>query len=1421
MIGHSMGGLVIKKAYISAHQDRDRPQLADRIRCVFFLATPHKGSEYASILNRVLKVSGITGLMSSREYVSELSKGSTSAQLINEDFGRHASSLRIYSFYETLEMNLGFTSALIVEKDSAILGPGFKNEIARYINANHRGICKFDSREDPNYILLKNSLVAAAQTLIRESSGAREEISRSQLRGLQVFLEIRGPPDDSYDKLEGSCEWIEVRDDFKEWLDPKVGIDPSQSHQYTPSVYWLIGNPGSGKTVLAAHIVSLLAARNLSCGFYHFHAGKHALQSLAGCLRSTAFQMATRSSTIRNALSNLTAEGATFDHDDARAVWLTIFTPVILQQAGIGTQYWVFDALDECIGYPELFTFLKGLRSAFPLKIFITSRKLPEFPKLIRQLENCAVHVVEIPIVDTMCDISLYVDDRVKALPIDTEKDRDYLAQEILTRSNASFLWVRLVLDELEGVYGYESMISVLHGIPEGMIPYYRRTIAEMKKNKREIHIIQAILTWTICASRLLTISELTEALHLDINVRLASSKAAIEGLCGQVVSVDKHTGIVQVVHTTAREFFLSDDAEEFTISKTKAHERLALMCLQLLVCPAMQPPKHRHQLNQVRRVKPSSPLLDYAITHFAEHILNSSTGNDTLLAPLSQFLDTTVLSWIDRAATRGDLHCLNRSAMALKVYLDRRDKPKTSLDRRADVVASWAIDLGRLGGKFSQPLTSQPQSIYFLIPPLCPVNTAIYTQFGRSPGGLSLTGSVHGDWDDCTATIFFPDDEAAAVAGNGDYVAVGTELGAIQLYSRGGNQLVRTIVGETGPIERLHLDPSGAFIVSASFQYITAWDLDGSKLWQERLRSRCILLTALSSVVICAMMSGKVIRRCITTGEQLEDRIYTYRALESPDQLLTGYAKAPFTGAISPDEELLALAYWKGPICVFELQTHEWIAWVVDSDSRIVAHLVFNPNPDVNLLLVAYDDSYLCLYEPWSGTPVRSRKPRTEESFHSLACSPDGRIFATVGAREYPKLWDFESLVLLYQIEIPLNYSSFRTLLFTQDGSSLIDLMAREMKIWTPAALTRKTISKDYEAGDQAAAVSTPARNHELDYPAKLRVVVSPEHGGTLIAGNNAGEVIAYDPDGNRTGVCGKSEAFIKETVLSKGDDIAWSDGNAIVHVWQLGVSQSPITHTARQRFQARFRDSISQLLFDHDGRYLLVSTRNSDHVYEVETGTLVGSLSFLSSERDVWRWVCLPASDDTAAARFALLCEGELVSYSVTSFPVRIQGAHVNLELKLEPGSLLTAINSLTIHPETSSLILDVSRSLGNWSDRLLFLFRIPGLFKPEQLVIDARPLCLLGPQHYMCFVGIDQAGGKLVYLNKASWVCSFGLAVPSHTHYTRHFFVPTELTVRANVVCPVLAKDKVVVFALHDKPAVIKNGLLFQETMPWNEN
>jgi hypothetical protein len=135
----------------------------------------------------------VTGLTSSREYIQDLTTGSASTQLINSDFARLAEDLTVYSFCETLP-TIGGSSGLIVEKTSAVLGMHMpiaydvsrntskrlmyaglhpKNEHIQYLRANHREICKFRTRQDSNYITLKNALATAVENLIRNGKDAK------------------------------------------------------------------------------------------------------------------------------------------------------------------------------------------------------------------------------------------------------------------------------------------------------------------------------------------------------------------------------------------------------------------------------------------------------------------------------------------------------------------------------------------------------------------------------------------------------------------------------------------------------------------------------------------------------------------------------------------------------------------------------------------------------------------------------------------------------------------------------------------------------------------------------------------------------------------------------------------------------------------------------------------------------------------------------------------------------------------------------------------------------------------------------------------------------------------------------------------------------------------------------------------------
>jgi hypothetical protein len=86
---------------------------------------------------------------------------------VNDTFRHYCDSLTLYSFFETKELSMGPTSALIVPKDSAVLGlPG---ERVSLMYADHRSICKFETPEDPGYI----TLTEAFNTINMETSKRR------------------------------------------------------------------------------------------------------------------------------------------------------------------------------------------------------------------------------------------------------------------------------------------------------------------------------------------------------------------------------------------------------------------------------------------------------------------------------------------------------------------------------------------------------------------------------------------------------------------------------------------------------------------------------------------------------------------------------------------------------------------------------------------------------------------------------------------------------------------------------------------------------------------------------------------------------------------------------------------------------------------------------------------------------------------------------------------------------------------------------------------------------------------------------------------------------------------------------------------------------------------------------------------------
>lgn len=159
LIGHSMGGLVIKKSYLLAMQNAEYKTLAKRVHAIYFLATPHRGSDLAKLLKNILQT-----VYSSPDYVGDLVRDSESIQSINDEFREYSADIDLWSFYETQKLNIGGVfSKLIVDPESAKLG--YRGEKQIPMNADHRSICKFETKKDPNYATLRNALASTVNSI--------------------------------------------------------------------------------------------------------------------------------------------------------------------------------------------------------------------------------------------------------------------------------------------------------------------------------------------------------------------------------------------------------------------------------------------------------------------------------------------------------------------------------------------------------------------------------------------------------------------------------------------------------------------------------------------------------------------------------------------------------------------------------------------------------------------------------------------------------------------------------------------------------------------------------------------------------------------------------------------------------------------------------------------------------------------------------------------------------------------------------------------------------------------------------------------------------------------------------------------------------------------------------------------------------
>ncbi|KAG8525538.1 uncharacterized protein KY384_009182 [Bacidia gigantensis] len=1387
-----MGGLVIKRAYILAKQKEEFHALADRIKAIVFLATPHQGADLAQVLSRILNLTP-----GSRPFLADLHRNSLAIRSINDEFPQYCQELQLRSFYETLPTSFHIGKSMVVDKDSATLN--YLKERSAYLNANHREVCKFSSQANPDYQTVRNALASLVDEVRGKAIGTKKGLDIEQRRLLDSYLGVSDTPEDDLMgidtmRMKGSCKWLMQKDSFQQWRD-----------SMNTQLYWISAKPATGKTVLTGKIIHHLRNLNQDLAFYFFDYRDKAKTTINSFLLSVAWQMAHMHIDVFECLLEIFGKDDGLCTADYRTIWRKLFVEGILRTKINRPQYWIIDALDECKAGSELVSMLLKTTEVSPIRIALTSRdRFESHLQVIRPGQKVVSEDIQEN--DTKTDIILYLEANMDQLPSIDEEARQDMVSKILTKSAGCFLWVNLTLQELRRVHTSAEIRQVLEAVPSDMDQLYSRILDSMASANYGKKLAKAILTWTACSVRPLTTNELYHALQMDLRDSIDSIERSIESSCGQLVYVDSHSR-VQMVHQTARDHLLKDgDTTEFSINGNLGHKRLLMTCLRYLNGNEMRGPKHR-RLSASHGVRDRCSFVNYACKSFFEHLTRISPTDDEILSAVARFLNSSnVLSWIEYLAQHTSLNQLILAGEALKKYLQRRSKQLPLLGKDVTLLDSWATDLVRIVTKFGDNLLAYPPAIYRLIPPFCPPQTAPRKQFASSMHSISVLGLSAANWDDCLSTIVKTDERMTALACCDKYFAIGMSNGNIALHNPKTCQEVH-ILSHLESVRVLDFGKGINVFASGGLKMVRIWDISS---WQQvrefNIASMCMSIGFLEEqqLLLGALKNNHLMVWDLMNGSLRESADWTLE-LDGPN---AHSYRRPIAAAFCEDCTLLAVLYRGQDVLLWDLERdalHD--TYNKESGSSLgqetkpttagATRLLFCAAPNSHLLAVSYSDGDLVLFDTSEGTVMAT----TCANAQTLACSPDGRTLASANAAGVIQLFDLEALKLLYCISS--EEYTIQELAFSGDSHHLLDIRGSQCRVWDPTVLVRQ--HADHESSDTIS-ISTFAQDFSAFHSDDVTLITSLaiyNSTGTFLCGKEDGTVYLYETkSGQQSSNLFSHAAGVAILYLYLEEDskiVTSIDTSSRVMAHMLNHSQSGWGKSATL-FDQRAGDVVDQALSDHSSTRLLVCTKKRDTLWSIQEGESINIKELLWEDRYSYRWATHPARPDQlilVTNNVAHLYDWQTLNKLTSDDGILLEGSILpELQIKSILHCLGATVTSTTFSEPSKSI--SESRLL-LWSTSDFDVNSASAAPMPKYRSLSSQVKNLIG-----------EYGGRLVFLHASNWVCSANLQSSRIDDYDRHFFLPADwISTNEDILCSIGSNGDIL-FVKRDQVAVIKRGL-----------
>ncbi|KAH8728410.1 hypothetical protein GQ44DRAFT_784152 [Phaeosphaeriaceae sp. PMI808] len=1415
-VAHSMGGLVVKKAYILGSTKQQYTDLAAQTKAMVFLATPHRGSAYAQTLQNILKsVPGFSG----KSYVEELVRNSGTLQDINEQFRNICESLLLVSFHETAKT--GPIRKLIVEKDSAQLG--YPGEITSSLNADHHTISKFESRLDSNYTNVKNILkyimkevmeklpVQALQTsmqnlVLPHPAATKQGFTRERLL---KALGLPGTFDEDFEYLatkasKGSCRWILNRHSLQQWM----ASSPESSN-----VLWLTGNPGSGKSTIASFIIQEINCRPYigTCQYHFFLYADQARRSLSYLLRSLALQVALVHEPFCTQLLRFCENiGVDIKEQKPAILWEKIFE--------------------------ELIKYLSKIKSASQVKILLLSRPRKDLTKEIGEYFP-TVRPEVISADDTLSDIREYVRSNLSRILPKDPKAQSEILRDILSKSAGSFLWVKLALSRImQNWYLKEDIKAAIDEIPEGMEPLYVGMIENIAKQpEKSCRIASRVLCWVACSFRPLDVAELEEALRSEF-AGFVNLELTVEEICGLFVVVNN--GKVILIHHTARQFLLTrTKGLAISIEEHETHEHLSSICIDYLsdatrwrrTFSALQNAQQVNRSLSGAAVFSESPFLFYALSFWAYHVGHSLVNSDDTTSRVLTFLEENFLTWVHGIALSKDFRIMARVAQFLKAYVKRktayaqRRLQHLSLNRDGEL-RQWADDIIRIVSRFGSNLAGNPSSVYRHMVPFCPKDSIVSRTFlHENQSSLQVSGLSHNTWSDCVAKLTMGEYQTALkirCKDNFILTLVGVD-GTIIVWDADTCQEARRFVhGEY--VTELTSSRTSNLVATAGFETTKVWDIStGEQLYclpkDQHHTTKSIAFGAKDEEILIAYDDCEV--QCVN----LQTKSKTWRFLCK--STLAADHNCPRYMSFSPDLSQIALVFRGRPVVVWTIQpdvdpsslsfippkrcvlAEDRLRTVAEGDAWDPPEIAIW-HPGTGHLLILYEDTRLV---DWNIADDEHTK-YSHTAARAMVLNSDGTLLLTSDVHGTLSIWTVPGYRLSYQLKFD---ELITDLAFAPDSTRFYDIRGTFCNVWEPEALVRPTeMDRDdvssYESSNYDSIVSDPVFSNDEVGRVPITAIAFDSLDQFYCCGKEDGTVTIHTiPGGERSR---KVTSHSPSTSITK---IGWSpSSNFLVSVDDSGriiaKRLEPSTKEGNRwavfpSFDIRIDNSetVQDFIFHPKEQYLLIVTITTAYVM---------TLNQKKKEKHVCRttypkgavWLNHPTDP-------ALVLRIE----SDKQFPCFWKTLQPASEVILQPevsNTLNPFFGSSTriaraIQARDYVLLETTTQSRSNVFDKPTRGYALLDLRKIQTAQSTCKQYNISNlSNHVRCLIG--SIHDQIVFLDHQFWLCTWDVEAV-YTNHKRHFFLPQDWISPTSLTMMCTNAHRTLLVPKNETVAIIRGG------------